>query len=231
MSAAHRLLLAPNLLLSVLSLLPASLAAGEIPGAVVVLEVFDRALPADVPEAAPPRFVLLENGQVFVGGSERLVAGRLSGKEQKELETRLAEVRRLPVLAGTVTLGPGPRRQRLLLRKGRGLDMTITGDPAQAPLTLRPLAALVQDLAHFYHPSLRPFEPSTFALSAREGMLVGGCRRWTFPEPPGESVFLPRVVPAATVAGWPTGARPASVCSGDKKYIVTFRPLLPGEKP
>jgi hypothetical protein len=44
-------------------------------------------------------------------------------------------------------------------------------------------------------------------------------------------VFAAQAVPAADFASWPTGAAPASVCAGDKKYVVTLRPLLPGEKP
>jgi hypothetical protein len=44
-------------------------------------------------------------------------------------------------------------------------------------------------------------------------------------------VFAPRILTAADFATWPTGAAPASVCAGDKSYVVTLRPLLPGEKP
>jgi hypothetical protein len=40
-----------------------------------------------------------------------------------------------------------------------------------------------------------------------------------------------QLLPAAAATGWPTGATPAQVCSGDKTYVVTFRPLVPGEKP
>ena len=38
-------------------------------------------------------------------------------------------------------------------------------------------------------------------------------------------------VAAADAIGWPTGALPASVCAGDKRFVVTLRPLLPGERP
>ncbi len=68
-------------------------------------------------------------------------------------------------------------------------------------------------------------------MIAREGKLAGGCRRWTFAEPVTESLFAPRTVPAADVENWPTGAAPASVCAGEKTYVVALRPLLPGEKP
>ena len=44
-------------------------------------------------------------------------------------------------------------------------------------------------------------------------------------------LVAPRVVKAEAAATWPTGAVAASVCAGDKRYAVTLRPLLPGEKP
>jgi len=206
-------------------------AAGEIPGAVVVLEVLGRGLPDDVPESAPARFVLLEDGQVFVGGTSRVAAGHLSSAEVKALDRRIADVRKVPGLAGTVRLGGGEGRQRLLLRRGRPLDMIVVGDTSQAAPPLRPLAALIDDLARFDHPSLRPYAPSTYAVSAREATLAGGCRSWPFKESPAESVFAPRTLSGDAVGDWPTGARPASVCVGDKTYIVALRPMLPGERP
>ena len=206
-------------------------AAGDLPSALVVLEVFGRVRPDDVPESAPTRFVLLEDGQVFVGGTSRLAAGRLSSAEVKALDRRLAEIRKLPGLAGTVRLGGGEGRQRLLLRRGRPLDMTVIGDPSQAAPALRPLATLIEDLARFDHPSLRPYEPGAYAVSAREGALAGGCRKWPFKESPAESVFAPRTLTGDSLHDWPAGASPASVCVGGKTYVVTFRPLLPGERP
>ena len=64
-------------------------------------------LPGQVAEAAPPRFVLLEDGQVFVGGTHGLFTTRLAGRELKDLDQRLSDVRKLPSLAGVVTVGPG----------------------------------------------------------------------------------------------------------------------------
>ena len=210
---------------------PAAAATGDLPSALVVLEVFGRVRPDDVPESAPARFVLLEDGQVFVGGTSRLVAGRLSSVEVKALDRRVAEIRKLPGLGGTVRLGGGEGRQRLLLRRGRPLDMTVIGDSSQAASGLRPLATLIDDLARFDHPSLRPYAPSAYAVSAREGALAGGCRSWPFKESPADSVFAPRTLTGDSLHDWPTGASPASVCVGDKTYVVTFRPLLPGERP
>jgi hypothetical protein len=206
--------------------------AGEVRGAVAVLEAFAQPLPHWVPDAAPPRFALFEDGQVFVGGSRALLAGKLTSREVKDLEKRFADVRKLPGLTGTTTLGPGEPRHRLRLYKGgRPLDLTVTGDPAQARPEMRALAALLVDLERFTHPSLHPYEPETYALSAREAELRGGCRRWPGPPPVTESVFAPIGVSSKAAEGWPTGATPASVCSGDKHYVVTLRPLLPGEQP
>jgi hypothetical protein len=210
---------------------PLVVAASEIPNAVVILEVMVPALPGDVPAAAPPRFVLMEDGTIYVGGTRDATVGKLAGPEVKDLERRIAEVRKL-ALTGAMTLGSGVQRRRLFLKKGRPLDMVLSGDPADAPAGLRPLADLVDFLSRFDHPSLKPYEPTAFAMSAKEGTLPGGCRPWTLPEPLAQSVFAPREVPAKGHGDWPTGAVPASVCTDDgKHYVVTFRPLLPGEKP
>ena len=206
------------------------IAAAEIPSAVVVLEVLVPAQPGDVPAAAPPRFVLMEDGGLFVGGTRDVMIGRLGAPEVKDLERRVAEVRKLP-LTGVMTIGPGPARRRIFFKKGRPLDMVLTGDPADPPPSLRPLAALVEDLSRFQHSSLHPYEPTSFSMSAQEGSLAGGCRPWMLPEKLAESVFAPRLVPAKGHGDWPTGAVPASVCVEDKRYTVTFRPLLPGERP
>jgi hypothetical protein len=219
-------------LLLVALALPGPAPAGEMRDAVAVLEVFTRTLPHHVPDAAPPRFALLEDGRVFVGGTRSLQAGKLSSRELRDLEKRLADVRKLPGVAGRIELGPGERRHRLRLFKGgRPLDLTLTGDPGQARAEMRPLVALLAYLERFRHASLRSYEPEAYALSARLGTLRGGCRRWRGAPSVAESVFAPIAVPAAAVAGWPTGATPASVCAGDRSYVVTFRPLLPGEQP
>jgi hypothetical protein len=205
--------------------------SAEIPSAVVVLEVLVPALPGDVAAAAPPRFVLMEDGTVYAGGTRDVKVGKLEGPELKDLERRIAEVRKLP-LTGVMTVGPGNERRRLFLKKGRPLDMLLNGDPSDPPASVRALAVLVGDLARFQHVSLRPYEPTSFAMSAKEGALAGGCRPWTLPEGLAESVFAPRIVPAKGHGDWPTGSVPASVClENDKRYIVTFRPLLPNERP
>jgi hypothetical protein len=195
-----------------------------------VLHETTQGRPDLVPEAAPPRFVLLEDGQFFVGGTSRVAAGRLDSRELKELDRRLSEVRKLPAFVGAVSFGQGPQRFRLFLKKGRPIDAALSGDPAQAPLALQPLAALVTDLLRFVHPSLRPFAPTTYSMTTRETALRGGCRPWRHKEPVTGAIFAPRAVPASDFPNWPTGATPASVCVDDKRYAVALRPLLPGER-
>jgi hypothetical protein len=173
----------------------------------------------------------MEDAALYVGGTRDIRVGKLESSEMKDLERRIAEVRKLP-LTGAMTIGPGNERRHLFLKKGRALDMVLSGDPADPPASLRALAAFVTDLARFQHPSFRPYEPTSYAMSAKEGTLAGGCRPWTLPEPLAESVFAPRIVPAKGHGDWPTGAVPAAVClENDKRYVVTFRPLLPNERP
>ena len=197
----------------------------------VVLESPVAPLPGQVADAAPPRFVLLEDGQVFVGGTHGLATTKLDGREMKDLDRRLSDLRKHPALAGVVTIGPGTAVRRLILRKGRPLEAKIEGDLAAAAPGLKPLADMVRELETYHHPGLRPYAPAFFALSAREGTLPGGCRKWLKFESLDDAVFAPRVVTAADYPTWPTGAAPAAVCAGDKRYVVTLRPLLPGETP
>ncbi len=204
--------------------------AAEVSTAVLTLEAIS-ALPGDQVKAALPlRFVLLESGQVFVGGTSHILAGQLGKDELSALERRANDVRKLPGLGSTVTFGPGPGF-RLVLGKSKPLDILVQGDPAAAAPGLLPLASLVKDLAAFGHASLRPHAPAGYSLGVREGKLVGGCRTWTLPVGLAEAAAAPHVVPIEAAVGWPTGAVPAQVCTGDKTYVVTLRPLIPGEKP
>jgi hypothetical protein len=201
-----------------------------VPGSLIVLEVYVAPLPGYVGQGAPPRFVLMEDGGVYVGGTRNVMVGLLGSDERKALEKRIGEIRKLP-LTGVVSIGPGVERRRMILGKGRPIEMVLTGDPARPSTSMKSLAAFVQDLERFQHPSLRPFTPTSYSLSAREGKPLGGCRPWTLPDPLLESVFAPRVVPAKGLGDWPTGANPATVCHQGKTYVVTFRPMLPGETP
>jgi hypothetical protein len=217
--------------LMALGALWAASASADVPKALAVLEVESATLPGHVGAAAPVRFVLLETGQIYVGGTSEIAVGQLSSSEQKALEKRLGDLRKLPGIGGAVTFGSGKERAHLIVRKGRPLDMVVTGAFTDAPGPLKPLAALLSELASFDHPSLKRWQPSSYALRAREGKLPGGCRPWPFAEPLSGTEFTPRVMPADRLQYWPTGAAPASVCAGDKSWIVTLRPLVPDETP
>lgn len=201
----------------------------EIPDARAIFEARPAPRPGLVPEAVPPRFVLMEDRRVFVGGLAGLAAGVLEKDEDKALRKRFKELRRMPGLGGTVTLGPGEQRFRLRVADEK-LDIVATGDPARAPVELRLLASLVADLAQFNHASLQPLPPAQYLASAQEAALAGGCREWNSWPTIGEIAAGPRVIPAETVAGWPTGAIAAAVCERGKRYALTLRPLLPNER-
>lgn len=203
----------------------------DVSNSVVVLQVSGGGLPGRVPEAMPERFVLLEDGSVYVGGTGTIATARLEKGDVRDIEKSLDRIRKIPGLGSVVTFGSGEQKRRLIARKGRALDIAASGDPASAPPGLRPLASLMDNLAHFDTPSLHPYRPASFALSAREGVLPGGCRSWTFPVSLPQVLAAPQSVAASAAERWPTGGQPASVCAGDKRYVVTLRPLLPGEKP
>jgi hypothetical protein len=210
---------------------PALARAGEVPGAVVVLDAAPGT-PGSDSSGAPPRFVLLKDGQVFVAGTSLVETGRLEKGEADALVKRAAALRKLPGVTGPVTLGGGPERVfRLRLLEKDPVEIVATGDTAQAPAALAPLAAFLDELVRFQHPSLRPYAPEAYALGVHEARLAGGCRAWEFPLPIAQAVSGRHAIKAADAASWPTGALPASVCADDKRYAVTLRPLLPGEKP
>lgn len=204
--------------------------AAEGPETLVALEVRPAPRPGFVPEALPTRFVLLEDGRIFVGGTAHVAEGRLEKDELKAFEKRLAQLRRMPGLGSAVSFGPGEMRYRLTMPKWR-FEVAATGDPAQAPVQARLLSSLVMDLAAFVHPSLHPLRPAQYVAAARVETLAGGCRRWTLPVPLSGVLAAARPVPAEAVEGWPTGAVAASVCDGDRRLAVSFRPLLPVERP
>jgi hypothetical protein len=205
--------------------------AGEIPNAVVTLEATTPFAPGQVWSGAPPRFILLEDGQVFVGGSSGVASGRLEREDMKALDAELEAVRKAAGIGSSVVFGEGEERYRLRVGKGKAIEIVATGDPAKANPSLRPLAALVVHLASYDHPSLRPYQPIAYAASAREGSHLGGCRSWTLPVSPSEITTGVRSVPASTVETWMGGVFPTAACVADKSYLVTLRPLLPSEKP
>ncbi len=202
--------------------------AAEIPGVEVVLEVTAPGRPGEVPEAAPPRFVLLKDRQVFVGGSSEILTARLEKRDLDPIRRLVKKVRKQKGMPVAVTLGPGPVRYRLSLRDGKPLELLAAGDPTEAPPLHHDLAQLLLALSDFDHPALRTYRPAAYGLRVVEGRLVGGCRVWDVgrPLPPPGGVAT---VAADLVAGWPTGSHPASVCHAGRSLVVTLRPLLPGE--
>lgn len=202
--------------------------AADAPEAVIVLQVTAPLPEGEMAEGLPPRFLLLEDGRVFVGGSREVASGKLEGAEVKALEREIDVIRKAGPIPPSVSFSPAPARYRLVVRR-KSLDLTAAGDPADAPQNLRALAAYVDRLARFDHPGLRAYKPATYVLDAREGRLPGGCRTW----PSKDAPLTPgtRTVGAAAFAGWPTGSHPASVCAGNKSFIVTLRPSVPGDTP
>jgi hypothetical protein len=194
----------------------------------VLLEASLPPVPGQVQEAAPPRFVLLVDGRVFLGGTSEILEGRLTGNALKELRSDLARLRKLKGLRDRVEFGPGEEQFRLRLAKGR--DIVATGDPEAASFDARPLATFILKLLRFDDPALRLYRPEHYELAVRPGKLTGGCRPWTLPLPLVDVLATPQVVPASAVASWPTGALAASVCAGERSFIVTLRPLLPWEQ-
>jgi hypothetical protein len=218
----------PVVLLMTLVLAAPALAAVP-PNTVVALYAAGLPPSGEIADAAPPRFLLLEDGHVFVGGTAAIASARLSGKDLKEINDQLSRVKKLASRPGTITLGPGSQQFRLV-RKGLP-DVLAQGDPARGAGTDRPLGILIDLMLSFENPALRPLVPESYLVSLRPDALPGGCREWRLPMKPAELKNRPAVVPASAVVGWPTGGHPASVCEGDARYTVTLRPLLPGETP
>jgi hypothetical protein len=183
----------------------------------------------DVLGAMPPRFALLEDGRVFVGGISAIASTKLASGQIKAIESQIARVKKLGTLPSPVVLGPGEDRFRLMLHKGP--ELLVEGDPAHAVPAFRPVATLVQTLLEFSSPDLKPYQPESFLMRLEEGSLLGGCRDWQLPGRLADLRKAPVVVGAPAAAGWPTGAHAASVCDGDNRLTVTLRPLLPGETP
>jgi hypothetical protein len=196
---------------------------GELRLDVITPGAFER-----MPEAAPPRFVLLDDGRFFVGGSSAIASGQLDGKEHKNLRKMIDSILKRKDLTANIELGPGETQYRLSFRKGE--PITATGEPQSAPYgAARDVARLVLTLLEFDHVTLAPIEPDQLLLIVRQGELRGGCRAWTLPVTPLDALPAPRLVNASDVVGWPRGSTPASVCAKGKRYIVGLRPLLPVE--
>ena len=205
--------------------------AGEIPGALLEVTATTPFAPLQNWSSAPPRFVLMDDGQVFLGGSKDLLSGRLEKDEVKAFEAQVEGVRKMPGLASVVAFAEGDEPSfHLRVSRGKPLDVRAAGDPAKASPALRPLAVLLEKVLRFDHPSLRPYAPASLWLVAHEGVRRGGCWIWTLATTPREAAGG-ATVPASAVETWASGVCPTRVCVGDKSYEVSLRPLLPGERP
>jgi hypothetical protein len=186
-------------------------------------------------DGVPPRFVLMTDGSVYVGGRREVLKGALSRPEMQDISTRLDQVLKSLGKSGpppTLAVGEGPAIFRLSVLLGTPFQTVIMGDlkTAMVAPSLEPLPDFVRRLANFRHPSLRPFDPPQFAMVVREKVVSGGCR---------SSKGLPALVPALSTEtvvsetvtrGFPTGPDVAQVCDGLRRYTVVFRPLIPGER-
>jgi hypothetical protein len=210
-----------------LALARPSAEAAEVKDALLVLEAVTPFAPGQSWNAAPLRFVLLEGGQVFVGGSREVLGGRLEKAEIKALEAQVEAVRKLPGLASVISFGQDEPSFRLRATE-KPLDVRVTGEPASAPPAFRPLAALLERLLRFDHESLAPVTPASFLVTAREATRPGGCRLWTLAPSPTEAA-RGTAVPGASLQAWAGGVYPTSVCLGDTRYEVQLKPLVPGE--
>ena len=205
--------LAAALLASAVAALP--LGAGEIPGAVLVLETAPGT-PGSDPSGAPPRFVLLKDGQVFVGGSSLLETGRLEKGEAQALQKRASALRKIPGIGSPISFGGvGRSRLRLRLLEDEPLEIVATGCRPSGPNL-----AAGDPAAHRRAGPARPARgaaPGARALSPPEPAAVraillfpdrprGAARRagaapGRFPFPIAEALAAPRAVAAAEAAG------------------------------
>ena len=193
-----------------------------------------RLTPRESFDGVPPRFALLTDGSVFVGGRRDVLRGALDQREMQAISTRLDLAMKSFGKAGapkTLVVGEGPAIFRFSVLLGAPVQFVVMGAlPESAGLTLGPMPDFVRGLANFRHPSLRPFDPAEFAMVVREKSLAGGCRTAAGLPPLSQSLSAETVVKEVLTRTFPTGAEMAQVCEGARRYIVVFRPLIPGER-
>lgn len=222
----------------------------EVPNASIVLQVPFQARAGQVAQAAPERFIMLNDGQVFVGGTSDVETCRLEKGDLERFQSEVEAIRKprkkkkrndpgQPWLGGPTTWSFGGSSDRVVLtfladekEKLPALRLELVGDPRRAPLGLKILGDFVLRLSEFDHPCLRPYVAASYRMRASKGTIPGGCRAPGGLEPSlAMALGAPTAVPAAAAKDWPHGATAAQLCQGDARYIVTLTPLLPGERP
>jgi hypothetical protein len=186
-------------------------------------------------DGVPPRFILMTDGSVYVGGRREVLKGSLSRAEMQDISTRLDQALKSFGKAGppqTLNVGEGPAIFRLSVLLGTPFQTVVVGELklASGAASLAPLPDFVRRLANFRHPSLRPFDPPQFAMVVREKTLPGGCRSAKGLPALGPALSTETVVSETVTRGFPTGPDLAQVCDGLRRYTVIFRPLIPGER-
>jgi hypothetical protein len=183
-------------------------------------------------EGVPPRFVLLTDGSVFVGGRRDVLRGFLDKVEMQSISTRLDQALKSGGKAGppeTPIVGEGPATFRFSILLGAPRQIMVSGSLATTGTrALGPLPDFIRYLARFRHPSLKPYDPEQYTLVVREKRLEGGCRTAAGLPPLAEAALHERAVSEELTRDFPTGPDMAQVCEGSKRYAVVFRPLIPG---
>jgi hypothetical protein len=228
---------------AVLATVPKALAQEPPPAQWLRLD----ALPAEMKltpresfDGVPPRFVLLTDGSVFVGGRREVLRGFLDKAEMQAISTRLDTAMKSFGRAGPPKAlvigqgqaqgdGDGPAIFRFSVLLGAPLQVVVMGKvpPAGAP-ALMPLPDFIRRLAAFRHASLKPWDPAEFTMIVRERTLPGGCRTAKGLPSLAQAASGETTVPEALTRSFPTGPDMAQVCEGPKRYTVVFRPIIPG---
>lgn len=193
-----------------------------------------RLTPRESLDGVPSRFVLLTDGSVFVGGRREVLKGRLDKDEMQAISTRLDLAIKSVAKAGlpqTLVVGEGPALFRFSVLLGSPLQFVVMGNlEAAGSPPLSPLPDFIRHLAAFRHPSLTPWTPAQFTMIVKERALPGGCRAASGLPPLAQTVANSVVVPEKLTHGFPTGSDLSQVCEGPKRFTVSFRPVIPGER-
>jgi hypothetical protein len=137
-------------------------------------------------DGVPPRFVLLTDGSVFVGGRRDVLRGFLDKTEMQAMSRRLETAMKSFKKTGspkTLIVGTAssqaetPALFRFSVLLGVPIQLVVMGKiPPLGGPPLSPLPDFIRGLAGFRHPSLKPYDPAQFTMIVRERTLPGGCR-------------------------------------------------------